>query len=113
MDFSWSPEQKNLLNAVEHFASEKLQGNLVDADRNHRFNQAGWKACGEFGVQGLPAPTEYGGLGMDPLTTVAALERLGYTCKDNGLIFSINAHLWTVVMPLVAAGTKQQKQKYL
>ena len=45
-----------------------------------------------FGIQGLPVPTEYGGLGMDPLTTVAALERLGYACKDNGLLFSINAH---------------------
>jgi len=56
---------------------------------------------------------EYGGLGADPLTTVGALERLGYACPDNGLVFSINAHLWTVVMPLITAGTEAQKAKYL
>jgi alkylation response protein AidB-like acyl-CoA dehydrogenase len=58
-------------------------------------------------------PTEYGGLGQDPLTTVGALERLGYTCKDNGLVFSMNAHMWTAAAPLVAFGTEEQKRKYL
>lgn len=64
-------------------------------------------------MQGLPAPTEYGGLGTDPLTMAGALERFGYACKDNGLLFSINAHLWTVVMPLITGGTGEQKNKYL
>jgi alkylation response protein AidB-like acyl-CoA dehydrogenase len=71
------------------------------------------KSARSFGIQGLPVPTEYGGLGMDPLTTVAALERLGYACKDNGLLFSINAHLWTAVTPLVYNGSEAQKKKYL
>src|SRR5260370_2840424 len=50
---------------------------------------------------------------MDPLTTVAALERLGYACKDNGLLFSINAHMWTAIIPLVYNGSEVQKKKYL
>jgi alkylation response protein AidB-like acyl-CoA dehydrogenase len=41
------------------------------------------------------------------------LERLGYRCKDNGLLFSINAHLWTVVTLLVHSGSEAQKKKYL
>ncbi len=41
------------------------------------------------------------------------LERLGYACKDNGLLFSINAHMWTAVSPLVNNGTEAQKQKFL
>ena len=41
------------------------------------------------------------------------LERLGYHCKDNGLLFSINAHMWTAVTPLVFNGTEAQKRKFL
>ena len=113
MDFSWSDSQKELLDGVTRFASRHLNEVLIENERNHVFNQAGWKKCGQFGIQGLPVPAEYGGLGADALTTVGALERLGYACKDNGLIFSLNAHLWTVVMPLVTAGTEAQKRKYL
>jgi L-prolyl-PCP dehydrogenase len=113
VDFSWSKEQKELLDAVQRFASQELAHNVIEADREHHFNLKAWRKCGQFGFQGLPVPAEYGGLGADALTTVGALERLGYACKDNGLIFSINAHLWTVVMPVITAGTAEQKKKYL
>ena len=113
MDFSWSDEQKVLLDEVQRFASQRLTHDVISADREAHFDKDAWSKCGEFGLQGLPAPSEYGGLGLDALTTVGALERLGYACKDNGLMFSINAHLWTVVMPLVTAGTEEQKRKYL
>jgi len=112
MDFAWSKEQRELLEAVRRFA-QQLSSDVIENDRLERFDHEGWKKCGEFGIQGLPVPVEYGGFGADALTTVGALEKLGYCCKDNGLIFSINAHLWTVVMPLVTAGTEEQKKKYL
>jgi len=38
---------------------------------------------------------------------------LGYACKDNGLLFSINAHMWTAIIPLVYNGSEAQKKKYL
>lgn len=102
-----------MLDAVQQFATQQLPDNLIEADREGRFNHEGWKKCGQFGIQGLPVPSEFGGRGAEPLTTVGVLERLGYACKDNGLLFSINAHLWTVVMPLITGGTEAQKQKYL
>ncbi len=113
MNFSWSAEQRELLDAVHRFASQQLVANVIENDRHDQFDHAGWLKCGEFGIQGLPVPPDYGGLGADALTTVGALERLGHACKDNGLIFSINAHLWTVVMPLITTGTEAQKQKWL
>jgi alkylation response protein AidB-like acyl-CoA dehydrogenase len=66
-----------------------------------------------MGVHGLPVPVAYGGMGMDALTTVGVLESLGYGCRDNGLVFSINAHMWTLETPLMGFGTEEQKQKYL
>ncbi len=44
---------------------------------------------------------------------VGALERLGYACCDNGLMFSLHAHLWTVVTPLLALGTEGQQRRFL
>jgi alkylation response protein AidB-like acyl-CoA dehydrogenase len=41
------------------------------------------------------------------------MEGLGYACPDNGLIFAMNASLWTVSMPLLLYGTEAQKQRYL
>jgi alkylation response protein AidB-like acyl-CoA dehydrogenase len=113
MNFGWTEEQRELLEAVSRFAREHLDYPMVEADRGDAFNHDAWLKCGDFGIQGLPAPTEYGGLGVDGLTMVGALERLGYACKDNGLLFSINAHLWTVVLPIASAGTEEQKRKYL
>ena len=113
MDFAWSEQQRELLSAVDRFASEQLNYDVIANDRDAVFNHEAWKKCGAFGIQGLPVAEEYGGLAQDPLTTVAALERLGYGCKDNGLLFSINAHMWTAIIPLVYNGTEAQKKKFL
>src|SRR5947207_14588732 len=113
MDFAWSDQQRELLDAVGRFASYQLNHDVIENGRDGVSNHDAWRKCVEFGIQDLAVPTEYGGLGMDPLTTVGVLERLGYGCKDNGLLFSINAHLWTVVTLLVYSGTEAQKKKYL
>lgn len=113
MDFSWSTEQKELFKAVKAFGAAELNHDLIERDREARFNADGWKQCAGMGIQGLAVPTEYGGMGLDPVTTVGVLEHLGQACRDNGLLFSINAHMWTVCAPLVAFGTEEQKRRYL
>jgi alkylation response protein AidB-like acyl-CoA dehydrogenase len=113
MDFTWSDQQRELLDAVGRFATQQLNYSMIENDRDGVFNHDAWKKCGAFGIQGLLVPAEYGGLGTDPLTAVAALERLAYACKDNGLLFSINAHMWTAITPLVYSGSEAQKRKYL
>jgi alkylation response protein AidB-like acyl-CoA dehydrogenase len=41
------------------------------------------------------------------------MEGLGYGCRDNGLIFALNAQMWSVQHPLLAFGSEAQKAKYL
>lgn len=113
MDFSWAEAQHRFFDSVEAFAKAELATDLVTADREGRFHRAGWEACGRFGLPGLPVPRSLGGLECDALTMVGALERLGYACCDNGLIFSLHAHLWTVVTPLLTLGTEEQQQRFL
>ncbi len=86
---------------------------MIDADRHEQFSWDGWKKCAAFGIHGLPVPEQYGGSGADILTIVCGLEALGYGCRDNGLIFSINAHMWSAEIPLLSFGSQEQKDRYL
>ena len=113
MDFSWSEEQLALRTSIISFAKQELNGSLIEQDHDEAFNWEGWKKCAAMGLQGLPVPQEYGGQGADILTTACALEALGYGCRDNGLIFSVNAHMWSAEIPFVAFGTDAQKRRYL
>ena len=113
MDFSWAEKQIGLKQKVIQFAQRKLNGAVADLDSREKFDLGGWKKCGAFGIHGFPIPKKYGGSGMDVLTTIYALEGLGYGCKDNGLLFSIHAHVWGCEMPILTFGTEAQKRKYL
>jgi alkylation response protein AidB-like acyl-CoA dehydrogenase len=113
VDFSWSKEQQAFRQSVISFAKSELNHNLIEYDRDSEFPRESWNKCGRFGIQGLPMAKEYGGRGADVLTTVCGLEALGYACQDNGLIFSINAHMWTAEIPFLQFGTEEQKRRYL
>ena len=41
------------------------------------------------------------------------MEALGHGCRDNGLIFSLNAQIWSIELPLVKFGTPAQQRAYL
>ena len=113
MEFSWSEEQQAFRKEVVKFAQQELNDDMITRDHNEEFWFEGWKKAAQFGIHGLCIPTEWGGGGADILTTAMALEALGYGCRDNGLIFSINAHMWSAEIPLLQFGTEEQKKKYL
>ena len=113
MDFAWNEEQAAFRKEVLRFAREELKDDVIARDHNEEFSRPLWEKCAKFGIQGLPIPVEYGGGGADILTTVCALEALGYGCHDNGLLFSINAHMWSSEIPIWNFGTEEQKRKYL
>ena len=113
MDFSWSNEQIAFKEAVIRFAQKELNNDLVELDKKGEFPWDSWRKCAEFGIHGLPIPGEYGGSNADILTTMLAMEGLGYGCKDNGLIFAINAQMWSIQLPILTFGTEEQKRNYL
>jgi hypothetical protein len=113
VDFSLSAEQRELKEAAVAFARQELDSGLAERDDAGEFPREAWRACAKFGIQGLPVPVELGGAGADILTTVLVMEALGYGCHDNGLIFSLNAQLWSLELPLVKFGSPAQQQAYL
>jgi alkylation response protein AidB-like acyl-CoA dehydrogenase len=113
MDFGLEEEQLSFKRGVINFAKRELNGDVIDRDKKGTFSWDGWKKCAKFGIQGLPIPEEYGGGGSDILTTTLVMEGLGYGCRDKGLIFSINAHMWSSEIPILTFGTEEQKREFL
>jgi len=113
MDFSYTDEQKLLREEIIRFAQQELNEGVAKRDREQIFPHELWLKCGEMKLPGLPAPEEYGGGGLDPLSTAIALEAFGYGCHDGGLAFSIAAHLLACVIPIWKFGSEEQKRKYL
>jgi hypothetical protein len=113
LDFSLSDEQQELKEAAVAFARRELDQGLAEREEAGTFSPEAWRACAKFGIQGLPVPAELGGQGADILTTVLVMEALGYGCHDNGLIFSLNAQMWSLELPLVKFGSPAQQQAYL
>ena len=108
IDFELSDEQRAFRDGVLEFSRREL-----DRAGGDGFSRDAWRKCAEFGIQGLPVPEEYGGLDATPMTIMLALEALGYGCRDNGLLFSLNAQMWACEAPLVTFGTEAQKRRYL
>jgi len=112
VDFQLNDEQRAMQRATESFAATLNEG-LDARDSAHEFSADAWRQCAQFGIQGLVVPEKYGGQGADPLTAAIALEALGYGCRDNGLIFSLNAQMWSATAPILRFGTDEQKERYL
>jgi alkylation response protein AidB-like acyl-CoA dehydrogenase len=113
MDFDLTSDDQTLQQQAIEFARRELRSNMIERDAKQLFSREGWRKCAEFGVHGMPIPKEYGGRGGDSVRTVAMMEGLGYGGSDQGLLFGINAHMWTTSIPLLMYGTEQQKNKYL
>lgn len=113
MDFAWTPEQETLREEVIRFAQHNLNDDIMDRDESHTFSADAWKRCAEFGIQGLPVPEKFGGNGANVLTIMLVMEALGYGSSDNGLIFSLNAQMWSCEIPLARFGSEEQKRRYL
>ena len=113
MDFSWNEDQLRLKQSVADFAAKQLNDDVIARDHAGVFSAESWKKCAQFGIHGLAFPEEFGGAGLDALTTMLAMEALGYACRDSGLIFAINAQMWAVQTPLLKFGSAEQKERYL
>jgi alkylation response protein AidB-like acyl-CoA dehydrogenase len=110
--FEPDEEQRALCNAVREFGRSLNEG-LARRDAEATFDRAAWRRCAEFGIPGLPLPREYGGSGADLMTTLLAMMALGQGCRDNGLVFSLNAQMWAFQLPVLKFGTEAQRQRYL
>ncbi|MCG8422526.1 MAG: acyl-CoA dehydrogenase family protein [Proteobacteria bacterium] len=113
MDFALTKKQSELKQSLIEFAESELGGDMRGREHAGEFFWQGWKKSAAFGIQGLPVPERYGGRGEDAVMCMVAMQALGYGCRDSGLLFTLNSHMWTCEMPIVQFGSEEQKQAYL
>lgn len=107
MNLKFTKKQNQLYSKVIDFARYNLSESADQFDRQQ------WQKCAEFGVLGWFIPKQYGGRGLSVVSTVFALEALGYGCPDNALTLGLNGQMWSVQEPILQFGTAQQKKHYL
>ena len=108
-----SKDQEDLQKSAITFAQTKLNYDMIERDREGVFDREAWRLCADFGVLGMPIPEKYGGLALGLSDLLAVMEGLGFGTRDQGLLFSLNAHLWTNSIPILLYGTEDQRDKYL
>ncbi|MEM8964650.1 MAG: acyl-CoA dehydrogenase family protein [Acidobacteriota bacterium] len=113
MNFTWTDEQEDRYRDCVDFAREHLDVDLAERDTTSEFRLELWRKSADFGVLGWCMPAEYGGAGLDVLTSIRMLEGIGYGCRDNALTLGLNGQLWSVQEPLLHFGTDEQKARYL
>lgn len=113
MEFDLSSDQQALYQATVEFARMRLSGLPGDGEPSGLSLREAWRLCGEQGILGLAVPEEYGGLGLGALDSALAMEALGYGCPDMGLVFSIAAHVYACVVPVLAFGESDLKRRFL
>ena len=86
---------------------------MVKADKENAFNKTAWSKAGKEKMQGLLVDKKSGGLNFSALETCAAMEGFAKGSNDNGLNFSIGAHLLASVFPISKYGSKSQQKEFL
>lgn len=113
LDFTFTDEQLAFRTAVRDFAERVVWPGANERDREGRWDPDVWRACGEFGLCGLPVPEEYGGQGADIISTCLALEGLEEGGRDSGLLLSLGAHVCIGAVPIWLHGNEEQRREYL
>lgn len=114
MNFDYTDQQIAIREEIIDFCRSELNEGIEERDRAGEFPRDLFEKIGAGpGLQGLSIDQQFGGRGLDPLTTVVALEAFGYACEDNGLVFAVCAHLLATAVPFAKFATDAQKAEFL
>lgn len=97
----------------ELFLSEVINYAKNYLDKQNTNHRELWNKLGDFGLLGMSIDETYGGLNESFRCCADILEALGYSCSNNGLIFSINNHIWMAQNLIYLYGSNHLKEKYI
>ncbi|HZD10700.1 MAG TPA: acyl-CoA dehydrogenase [Candidatus Binatia bacterium] len=104
-------EHEMIRQAARDFAQNAIVPIAAEHDESGEFPLETVRQMGSLGFMGIEIPEEYGGVGMDTIAYVLALEEISKADASHGTIMSVNNSL--VCYALYKYGSEEQKQKYL
>jgi alkylation response protein AidB-like acyl-CoA dehydrogenase len=108
--FQPTAEQRELQRLAHEFAERELRPIAREWDEREDFPPELLAKAARAGLTAYAIPAEYGGGGVDAVTSALVAEELSWGCA--GLAATLQATMFPV-RPLLAAGTEKQKDRYL
>jgi acyl-CoA dehydrogenase len=109
-DFYLTAEQREMRDLVRAIARDRIAPRAAEVDETEAYPEDGLKLLGDRGLMGLYIPEAYGGSDMGTLAFCLAVEEIAWACASSATIYLVQyAGGW----PIVAAGSAEQKRRYL
>lgn len=111
MIFQPTAEQLAIKQIAADYAQKFLAPGLRERDFNDEFSRELWEEMVKLDLTKICWPQEYGGLGLDVLTYIMAVEEISKV--DDGMGVALSVHCSLCTWPIYEYGTQAQKDKYL
>src|SRR5690625_1860115 len=107
----FTDEHKMIATTTEGFIEDEVVP-LIDKLENHEFEHSVelLKKAGELGLLSADVPEEYGGLGLDKISSSLITEKFA---RAGGFSITHGAHVGIGSLPIVFFGNDDQKKRYL
>ncbi|HDZ90593.1 MAG: acyl-CoA dehydrogenase family protein [Deltaproteobacteria bacterium] len=107
----FTDEHRMIFDTARDFVEKEIYPNVDNLEeKDHDLVLSLLGKAGELGLLGTDVPEEYGGLGLDKVSTTIVAEVMG-TAAAFGVVYG--AHTGIGTLPIVYFGNEEQKQKYL
>jgi butyryl-CoA dehydrogenase len=106
-----SEEQRQIAATAERFAREEILPRVAAIERKEPGAMpAMLRKAAELGFTAVDVPEEYGGLGMDKVSSTLITDHISVLASFST---AFGAHIGIATLPLVWYGTEEQKRRYL
>ena len=103
-------EQSMLRDAVRVLVDEQIAPRAAEIDRAAEFPQDVRTLLASHDILALPFEERFGGIGGELLSLCLAIEQISRACATSGLILAVQE---LGALPIVLAGSEEQKQRWL
>jgi len=110
MDFALNDEQKALKQTVHEFAENEIRPISMELDEKGEFSWEIVRKAAKLELTFSGVPEEYGGPGLGMLENTIVIEELGWGCVGVASAIALNQ---IAILPVLLAGTEEQKKEYL
>jgi alkylation response protein AidB-like acyl-CoA dehydrogenase len=110
MNFELSEEQIQIREMVHDLCLERVEPRAAEIDESGEFPSDIKELFAKHDILGIPFTPEYEGVSGSALTVIIAVEEIAKFCATSSLILSTQA---LGGLPIVLAGSEDQKRKYL
>jgi butyryl-CoA dehydrogenase len=111
MDIELTEEQQMIRDMIYDLAEKHIKPKAAERDVTGEFPADVIKKLAELNLLGICVPEEYGGAGLDSMSSTLIVEEISRACASTGVIVAVHNSL--AISPILEHGTEAQKKKYL